>query len=70
MEQKNATLAGIMAGIACPATIGAPVRFRRLESSDMIRLRGDVLRVGKDFSTVITRERARKKEHGSPKSLA
>lgn len=46
------------------------MRFRRLESSDMIRLRGDVLRVGKDFSTVITRERARKKEHGSPKSLA
>lgn len=61
MQSKSALIAGILAGIASPSTIGAPAQFERLQGSDLSRMRGDVLRVGGDFSTVITRERGNKK---------
>lgn len=61
MQNKSALIAGILAGIASPGTIGAPVQFERLQGTDLGRLRGDVARVGQDFSTVIERERGHKK---------
>lgn len=65
MQRKSALIAGILAGIASPSTIGAPVRFERLEGTDLSRMRGDVSRVGRDFSTVLTRERASSKQKDS-----
>lgn len=61
MQSKSALIAGILAGIASPSTIGAPAKFERLPGTDLSRMRGDVVRVGGDFSTVITRERGNKK---------
>ena len=61
MQSKSALIAGILAGIASPGSIGAPVKFERLHGTDLGRLRGDVARVGRDFSTVIDRERGDKK---------
>lgn len=56
----GALLAGIIAGISSPAAIGAPVHFQRLQGGDMSRIRGDVARVGKEFSAVMERERGDK----------
>ncbi|MDQ0040850.1 hypothetical protein J2W33_001745 [Variovorax boronicumulans] len=61
MQSKSALIAGILAGIASPSTIGAPVKFERLQGSDLSRMRGDVTRIGGDFSSVINRERGNKK---------
>lgn len=61
MQSKSALIAGILAGIASPGSIGSPVKFERLQGTDLGRLRGDVTRVGRDFSTVIDRERGDKK---------
>lgn len=61
MQSKSALIAGILAGIVSPNSIGAPVKFERLQGTDLSRLRGDVLRVGRDFTTVIDRERGHKK---------
>ena len=61
MQRKGALIAGILAGIASPGVIGSPVKFERLQGSDLGRMRGDVARVGRDFSTVIERERGNKK---------
>lgn len=70
MQSKGALIAGILAGIASPATIAAPVRFERLQGSDLSRMRGDVERVGRDFSTVIDRERGRQNEQTSAQNGA
>lgn len=59
VQSKSALLAGILAGMTSPATIGAPVRFERLEGTDLSRMRGDVARVGRDFSNVMQRERGK-----------
>jgi hypothetical protein len=61
MKTKSALLAGILAGISSPVTLYAQPSYPRLAGSDMDRLRGDVSRVGKDFSTVINREHAKNK---------
>lgn len=61
MRNKSTLMAGILAGIASPGVIGSPVHFERLQGTDLGRLRGDVARVGQDFSTVIERERGHKK---------
>ena len=59
MKNKSALLAGILAGISAPSTIYAQPSYPSLPGSDMERLRGDVSRVGNDFSTVIDREHAK-----------
>ncbi|MFC3107426.1 hypothetical protein ACFQAT_07975 [Undibacterium arcticum] len=59
MKNKSALLAGILAGMSSPATIYAQPSYPRLVGSDMERLRGDVSRVGNDFSTVIDSEHAK-----------
>lgn len=53
MKQTKALLAGLLAGIASPASIGGHVDYARLAGSDLSRMRGDVARVGRDFSIVI-----------------
>lgn len=59
MKNKSTLLAGILAGMSSPATIYAQPSYPRLAGSDMERLRGDVSRVGNDFSTVIDSEYAK-----------
>lgn len=68
MKNKSALLAGILAGMSSPASIYAQPSYPRLTGSDMERLRGDVLHVGNDFSTVIDREHA-KEQNASDKKL-
>lgn len=55
MKQSRSLLAGVLAGMAAPASIGMPVEYSRITGSDLSRLRGDAARVGQDFATVIKR---------------
>lgn len=66
MRNKSALLAGILAGLASPGTVMAETKYPRLGGNDMARLRGDVARVGGDFSTVINREHGKTKNNKSP----
>ncbi|MGI4776918.1 MAG: hypothetical protein ACRYGA_02175 [Janthinobacterium lividum] len=61
MRNKSALIAGVLAGIASPATIGAPVKYPRPQGSDLNRMRADVQRLGGDFKTVIERENGNQK---------
>ena len=56
MRRKDALIAGLLAGIASPGSIGAPAPYRLPQGSDLQRMRNDVARLGRDFSTVIKRE--------------
>ncbi len=56
MRGKDALIAGVVAGMASPGTIGAPGKYRLPQGSDLHRMRGDVARLGQDFVTVISRE--------------
>ena len=58
--RSKALIAGILAGLAAPATIGAPVEYPRPKGDDLSSLRGDVLRLGGTFRTVIEQERVTK----------
>ena len=55
-DKGKALIAGILAGLAAPATIGAPVEYPRPKGDDLSRLRGDVLRLGGTFRAVIEQE--------------
>ena len=59
LPKGRALIAGVLAGLAAPATIGAPVDYPKPRGSDLNRIRGDVQRLGASFWTVIERE------HGS-----
>jgi hypothetical protein len=61
MQRKDALISGILAGLASPASIGVPVKYPSLKGNDLDRLRGDVMRLGSDFSTVIGRENGKQK---------
>ena len=61
MRNKSALFAGILAGLASPVTVYASSPYPRLNGSDTARLRGDVGRVGGDFSTVISRQNVKSK---------
>lgn len=63
MKQTRSLLAGVLAGLAAPASIGTPVEYSRVTGTDLARLRGDASRVGKDFASVISR-------HGHKKNTA
>jgi len=54
-KRTRSLLAGILAGMAAPASIGTPIEYQRVTGSDLSRLRGDAARVGKDFASVMTR---------------
>lgn len=58
--RSKALIAGVLAGLAAPATIGASVEYPRPKGDDLSRLRGDVLRLGGTFRTVIEQERVTK----------
>lgn len=60
MKHGKALLAGVIAGIAAPASLGIPSQYQPLKGSDLSRMRSDVQRVGSDFSRVITNN----KKHG------
>lgn len=64
MKNRSTLLAGILAGMSSPATIYAQSTYLPPTGTDMERLRGDVARVGKDFSTVIEREHAKEQAPG------
>lgn len=55
MKNRKSFMAGILSGLA-PASIYDKSKYPKLQGSDMSRMRGDVERVGKQFSTVIDRE--------------
>ena len=56
MRRKDALIAGVIAGMASPGAIGTPGPYRLPQGSDLQRMRGDVERLGRDFSSVIKRE--------------
>lgn len=60
MEKTKAILAGILAGLAAPASLIQHTHYQRLHGSDLSRMRGDVARVGLDFNNVITRQNGKK----------
>lgn len=55
MKQNKALMAGMVAGIASPASIGITTAYQRLQGTDLERLRGDVQRIGSDFNTAIAK---------------
>lgn len=62
MTNKSALFAGILAGLAAPASaFTTTIEYPRLSGQDLSRLRNDVRRVGNDFSTVIARENGKAK---------
>jgi hypothetical protein len=65
VKKLTAFYASILAGLALPASAFSTAQYPKLEGSDLTRLRRDVSRVGKDFSTVIARENGKVQ---SPKS--
>lgn len=56
MRKTSALLAGVIAGLVAPATVLQAGRYPSLKGTDLSRIRGDVARVGSDFSKVIGRE--------------
>lgn len=60
MDDKSRLLAGIIAGLTAPASLFSTSKYPHLQAGDNERLRGDVKRVGVDFSTVIAREHGKK----------
>lgn len=60
-KRKRSLLGSILGGVALPATVGSRHTFRRPQGSDLERIRGDVVTVGRTFSTVITREHGHQK---------
>ena len=67
MKQTRSLLAAVLAGMAAPASIGAPVEYPRVIGSDLSRLRNDAARVGQDFQAVIKRHGDKKKISRSAK---
>ena len=57
MKNKSALFAGILAGLAAPASVFSAPSYSRLDEQDVARLRKDVASVAVDFNTVIARER-------------
>lgn len=48
---------GLMQGLTASASLYSATRYRRrVVGSDLQRLRGDMLRIGGDFQTVLSRE--------------
>lgn len=69
MRRNGALIAGILAGMASPGTLGA-VEYPRPQGSDVNRMRGDVHRVGRDFHAVIERENGKQKPAGKGSAKA
>lgn len=65
MKNISALFAGILAGLAAPSSVFSANVYPRLDGQDITRLRGDVRRVGADFSNVIARENGKVKNNKS-----
>lgn len=70
MQRKSALIAGILTGLASPGAFAHKVEYPRPQGSDLGRLRGDMLRVGRDFSNVLNREYGKQKSAGEAASEA
>jgi len=70
MKNMTALLDGILAGIAAPSSIYTVQPYPQLQGSDVDRLRGDVWRVGGDFSRIIEQENVKKQNANTTKSTA
>jgi hypothetical protein len=55
MKDRKSFVAGLLAGLAPPSVFEVS-KYPSLQGTDMSRMRSDVERVGKQFSTVIDRE--------------
>lgn len=64
IQRKSALIAGVLAGLASPGSICVAADYPRRKGSDLERMRGDMTRVGRDFSTVINRENGHKTAAG------
>lgn len=68
MQNKSALIAGVLAGLSAPGSFTSAVDYPRPHGSDLGRLRGDMSRVGRDFSNVIEREHGKQKSASKAKS--
>jgi len=60
-RDKRYFLRAFLSGVALPAEVDSRRSFMHLSGSDIDRLRGDVVRVGAVFRTVIDREHGKQK---------
>ena len=68
MQNRSALIAGVLAGLSAPGSFASTVDYPRPPGSDLSRLRGDMSRVGRDFSNVIKREHGKQKSASKAKS--
>lgn len=64
-RRKRSFLGAFLSGVALPAEIESRHVYLHLAGSDVERIRGDVVRVGRGFKTVIHRENGHKKDLSS-----
>lgn len=67
MKKSRTFMAGILSGLA-PAPLSERGHYPSLQGTDTSRMRGDVVRVGKQFSTVIDRENGKKVQSARPEA--
>ena len=67
-RDKRYFLWAFLSGVALPAEVDSRRRFMHLSGSDIDRLRGDVIRVGTAFRTVIDREHGKQKTRSSARA--
>ncbi|MEY4911554.1 MAG: hypothetical protein RL761_1217 [Pseudomonadota bacterium] len=57
MHKVKSFLDGVFAGLTASAAYSSPARYQRSKgSTDLMRMRGDVMRVGQYFGVVMNRE--------------
>ena len=56
MHASKAFIAGIFAGISSPGSVGTKGTYIHEKSSDLLRIRKDVKKIGSDFAYVIERQ--------------
>lgn len=59
MANVKVLMADILFGMSAPARLFDKPSYPSLRGTDLDRLRGDVCRVGQDFTTVLNRENAK-----------
>lgn len=69
MKNRKSFMAGILSGLA-PTSVFERSKYPSLEGSDMSRMRSDVERVGKQFSTVMGRESGKKPQTTSAQAAS
>lgn len=67
-RDKRYFLRAFLSGIALPAEVDSRRTFTHLSGSDIDRLRGDVVRVGSTFRTVMDHEHGKQKTRPSARA--